>query len=73
MGKLESVGIPVPSIEVKLVDVADAGYYANKTPSQGEIWIRGNSITKGYFKVGDDLKHQTLYPQHPADVLLVTA
>lgn len=51
MGKLESVGIPVPSIEVKLVDVEEAGYFANKKPSQGEIWIRGNSITKGYFKV----------------------
>lgn len=32
--------------------MAEAGYFANKKPSQGEIWIRGNSITSGYFKVG---------------------
>lgn len=37
------------SVEVKLVDFADAGYYSTNTPPQGEIWIRGNPVTEGYW------------------------
>ncbi|KAI8329871.1 hypothetical protein BC941DRAFT_476056 [Chlamydoabsidia padenii] len=45
------VGAPVPCIEVKLVDVPEAGYFAtNKPKPQGEVWIRGPSLTSGYFK-----------------------
>ncbi|CAO3607768.1 unnamed protein product [Cunninghamella blakesleeana] len=44
-------GAPVPSVEVKLVDVPEAGYFAiNQPKPQGEIWIRGHSITSGYYK-----------------------
>ncbi|KAF9439028.1 long-chain fatty acid-CoA ligase [Entomortierella beljakovae] len=45
------VGSPVPCTEVKLVDVSDAGYFATDKPNpRGEVWIRGPSITAGYFK-----------------------
>ena len=39
----------IPScIEIKLVDHADAGYLTSRTPPQGEIWIRGPSVSEGY-------------------------
>ncbi|KAL4871955.1 hypothetical protein BDV12DRAFT_163443 [Aspergillus spectabilis] len=44
------LGEPPACIEVKLVDFPDAGYFTKNTPPQGEIWIRGGSVSKEYFK-----------------------
>jgi len=41
-------GAPLPSVEVKLVDAPEMGYKAAN--NQGEVWIRGPSVTAGYFK-----------------------
>lgn len=43
-----SVGVPVPSCEIKLVDFAEAGYFSSNTRPQGEVWIRGPSVSYGY-------------------------
>ncbi|KAH8205547.1 hypothetical protein TruAng_000253 [Truncatella angustata] len=47
----ESLGAMPASIDVKLVDFPDAGYYATNKPNpQGEVWIRGPSVLDEYYK-----------------------
>lgn len=45
------VGLPVPSVEIKMLDVSDAGYFVSN--QQGEVCIRGPSVTAGYYKRPD--------------------
>ncbi|KZT19867.1 acetyl-CoA synthetase-like protein [Neolentinus lepideus HHB14362 ss-1] len=55
------VGLPVPSVETKLMDVPEAGYLATNNPPQGEVCIRGPSVTKGYYKRDDLNNDETIF------------
>ena len=44
------------SVEIKLVDFEDAGYFSTNKPPQGEIWIRGGSVTSGYLDLEKETK-----------------
>lgn len=52
----DALGEIPASIEVKLVDFPDAGYLASNTPPQGEIFIRGGSVTSGYYENEEETK-----------------
>jgi len=56
-----NVGIPVPCVEIKLIDVPEAGYLANGLPPQGEICLRGPSLIKGYYKRPDLNNDPTIF------------
>ncbi|KAL5520350.1 hypothetical protein ACEPAG_9574 [Sanghuangporus baumii] len=55
------VGAPVPSIEIKLLDVPEAGYLSTNKQPQGEVLIRGPSVTKGYYKRDDLNNDETIF------------
>jgi long-chain acyl-CoA synthetase len=46
-------GLPSPAVEVKFLDVPDAGYLSSGSPPQGEICVRGTAVCKGYYKRPD--------------------
>lgn len=48
-------GVP-GCVEVKLVDCKDAGYTTSGKIPQGEIWIRGDSVTEGYLSLDKETK-----------------
>ncbi|KAK0124186.1 long-chain fatty acid-CoA ligase [Cadophora gregata] len=52
---VDACGEVESSVEVKLVDYPDAGYLATNLPNpQGEVWIRGHSVTAGYYQNPDE-------------------
>jgi long-chain acyl-CoA synthetase len=45
------------SVEIKLVDFPDAGYFATNKPNpQGEVWIRGVTVMEGYYQNDQETK-----------------
>ena len=56
-----AIGALQPCVEVKLVDVPEAGYYSASSPPQGEIWVRGTSVMAGYYANEKETK-ETLTP-----------
>ncbi len=46
----------MPSVEIKLKDVPETGYFSTNDPPQGEVLIRGGSVISGYYK-RDDLNN----------------
>jgi long-chain acyl-CoA synthetase len=53
----DALGELPASIEVKLVDFPEAGYFTRNDPPQGEIFIRGGSVTKGYYDNEQETKN----------------
>lgn len=47
---LSHVGPPLPSVEIKLVDVPEMNYLTSHQPPTGEVWIRGPCVSPGYYK-----------------------
>lgn len=45
----DTVGPPVASVMIRLKDIPEMGYYADK--GKGEVCVKGTTVTKlGYFK-----------------------
>jgi long-chain acyl-CoA synthetase len=54
-------GLPVPAVEIKFLDVLDAGYKAQGNPPQGEICIRGPAVNMEYYKRPDLNNDETIF------------
>ncbi|KAJ7060732.1 long-chain-fatty-acid-CoA-ligase [Mycena amicta] len=64
--RYDTVGLPVPSIEIKLLDVPEAGYFSGgwkeSTEERGEVCIRGPSVISGYYKRDDLNSDRSIFP-----------
>ena len=47
------VGGPLSSVKLKLVDRPELGYLTTDDPPRGEVYIKGNTVFKGYFRRAD--------------------
>jgi long-chain acyl-CoA synthetase len=53
MLRFNCVGLPSPSVEIKFLDVPEAGYLSTNNPPEGEVCLRGPSVIDGYYKRDD--------------------
>ncbi|KAJ7054630.1 long-chain-fatty-acid-CoA-ligase [Mycena amicta] len=64
--RYDTVGLPVPSIEIKLLDVPEAGYFSGgrngSKEERGEVCIRGPSVISGYYKRDDLNSDSSIFP-----------
>jgi len=64
--RYDTVGLLVPSVEAKLRDVPEAGYFSGgrngAKEERGEVCIRGPSVISGYFKRPDLNEDKTIFP-----------
>ncbi|AFZ80500.1 long-chain fatty acid CoA ligase, putative [Theileria equi strain WA] len=49
-------GGPLPSIHFRLRSVPELSYFVNEKPPRGELLLKGNGVTPGYFKMDDVTK-----------------
>jgi len=50
------IGVPFPSMEIKLVAVPEMDYYPTDDQPRGEVCFHGTNVTKGYFKNEEETK-----------------
>ncbi|KAL9646406.1 hypothetical protein ABK040_007058 [Willaertia magna] len=58
--RTKSIGAALGAFEVKLISVPDMGYSATDNPPKGELAIRGNSVSAGYYKQPEKTKESYL-------------
>ncbi|KAF8256833.1 hypothetical protein EI94DRAFT_1848697 [Lactarius quietus] len=61
MLRYNTVGLPSPSIEIKLLDVPEARYLSTNNPPSGEVLLCGPPVIDGYYKRDDLNNDETIF------------
>jgi long-chain acyl-CoA synthetase len=57
--RLRAIGMPLPGTEIRVVDLVAGGDVSGR--DVGEIWVKGPTVMKGYWKM-DDQTAETILP-----------